>query len=385
MPRIDLITLRQGAAAEWTLTNPVLALAEPGYESDTGQVKYGDGVTPWVGLPYYADEGGGGGAAPDEVWVGPSEPPSSATELWYDTDATGTPGGGSGGGAAFDVKEDYGAVGDGAADDTAAIQAAIDAAEAANGGIVFVPEGAYMVTSTLMVPPYVAVQGVGKASFAGRPMVGSRFVSDDDIVIMHFMGSLITDVGFDGYVLGEPWGDNAAAIGLVVGPIHKTTVQRVTARGFRYAGIVLDGTQNSLVEDIDSSENFINIWLTNAVANCIILNANTSDNSDFGGDFITDIAPPNGRQIYIGAHDQPYIPVQAPYGGACSQITFLRGIFERAQMHDYSVELADIWGWIRFTDCHLQGAKQAVFRLAPGLTRHVRPGDVGGDLRQHLR
>ncbi len=50
----------------------------------------------------------------------------------------------------FNVK-DYGAKGDGSTDDTAAIQAAIDACEAAGGGIVWFPSGSYKITATLTV------------------------------------------------------------------------------------------------------------------------------------------------------------------------------------------------------------------------------------------
>ena len=46
------LRLRQGTAAAWTLANPVLALAEPGWESDTTRWKVGDGVTVWASLPY---------------------------------------------------------------------------------------------------------------------------------------------------------------------------------------------------------------------------------------------------------------------------------------------------------------------------------------------
>lgn len=46
----------------------------------------------------------------------------------------------------FNVK-DYGAIGDGVADDTAAIQAAINAASAAGGGQVYAPEGTYIVSA----------------------------------------------------------------------------------------------------------------------------------------------------------------------------------------------------------------------------------------------
>ena len=51
----------------------------------------------------------------------------------------------------FDVKA-YGARGDGSADDTASIRAAIAAADAAGGGVVWFPRGTYQVTSTLEVP-----------------------------------------------------------------------------------------------------------------------------------------------------------------------------------------------------------------------------------------
>lgn len=63
----------------------------------------------------------------------------------------------------YNVK-DYGAIGDGTADDTAAIQAAINAAQLANGGTVFVPAGLYKVTSTLTITSgRVVLQGVTRA------------------------------------------------------------------------------------------------------------------------------------------------------------------------------------------------------------------------------
>ena len=44
--------LRRDTAATWTSTNPVLALGEPGVETDTLKVKVGDGVTAWNSLGY---------------------------------------------------------------------------------------------------------------------------------------------------------------------------------------------------------------------------------------------------------------------------------------------------------------------------------------------
>ena len=45
---------RRGTAAEWTAENPVLAEGEPGYESDTGRAKIGNGEDQWDDL-YYTD------------------------------------------------------------------------------------------------------------------------------------------------------------------------------------------------------------------------------------------------------------------------------------------------------------------------------------------
>lgn len=46
------LRFRQGTAEEWTEVNPVLAIGEPGYETDTNKFKIGDGLTHWVDLAY---------------------------------------------------------------------------------------------------------------------------------------------------------------------------------------------------------------------------------------------------------------------------------------------------------------------------------------------
>lgn len=58
----------------------------------------------------------------------------------------------------------YGATGDGASDDTASIQAAIDAVNAQGGGCVYVPGGTYMISATLTLYSHIALQGDGDAS-----------------------------------------------------------------------------------------------------------------------------------------------------------------------------------------------------------------------------
>lgn len=49
----DIIQIRRDTAANWTSTDPTLANGEWGYETDTGKLKIGDGVTAWTSLAYF--------------------------------------------------------------------------------------------------------------------------------------------------------------------------------------------------------------------------------------------------------------------------------------------------------------------------------------------
>ncbi len=51
----------------------------------------------------------------------------------------------------IDIQEDYGAVGDGITDDTSAIQAALDAARTAGGGVIDFPFATYLITDELTI------------------------------------------------------------------------------------------------------------------------------------------------------------------------------------------------------------------------------------------
>lgn len=52
MPANALIRIRRDSIANWEAGDPVLAEGEPGLESDTGKLKFGDGVRGWTALPY---------------------------------------------------------------------------------------------------------------------------------------------------------------------------------------------------------------------------------------------------------------------------------------------------------------------------------------------
>ena len=43
---------KRGTSQNWIDKNPILLQGEPGYETDTGKLKIGDGFTPYGALPY---------------------------------------------------------------------------------------------------------------------------------------------------------------------------------------------------------------------------------------------------------------------------------------------------------------------------------------------
>jgi hypothetical protein len=56
VPAVTVIQARRGTAAQWTTANPVLAIGEFGYETDTKKMKVGDGATVWTSLGYWDDQ-----------------------------------------------------------------------------------------------------------------------------------------------------------------------------------------------------------------------------------------------------------------------------------------------------------------------------------------
>ncbi|HEY5914982.1 MAG TPA: glycosyl hydrolase family 28-related protein [Verrucomicrobiae bacterium] len=71
----------------------------------------------------------------------------------------------------------YGAKGDGAADDTAAVQSALNDAAANGGGIVFLPRGNYRILTHLVVPAQTTLAGVWRAPTAAAQYRGTTLLA----------------------------------------------------------------------------------------------------------------------------------------------------------------------------------------------------------------
>ena len=120
----------------------------------------------------------------------------------------------------FNVK-DYGAKGDESVDDTAAVQAAIDAAKADGGGIAYVPDGVYNIVR-LEIPAYVLLVGESQENtilkMKSKEQVGHFIGTKGDGKTVGRTGLINIKLGFDSenpdqlvpdmfIHLGADWGD----------------------------------------------------------------------------------------------------------------------------------------------------------------------------------
>lgn len=78
------IKLRRDSATNWTTANPVLAIGEPGIETNTLKIKLGDGVSNWQTLPY-ATNGIAGGISLASLSAINSGTPAGVGSLSYNS------------------------------------------------------------------------------------------------------------------------------------------------------------------------------------------------------------------------------------------------------------------------------------------------------------
>lgn len=98
--------------------------------------------------------------------------------------------------------KDYGAVGDGAADDTAAIQSAINAV-GGQGGVVFIPPGDYRITSEITVAQGMMIVGPGTghaATGAGAPTLRVSDATTNIFNVTTAQGVVFRDLAFGSVV-----------------------------------------------------------------------------------------------------------------------------------------------------------------------------------------
>lgn len=157
----------------------------------------------------------------------------------------------------FDAK-DYGARGDGVTDDTAAIQAAIDAAFTAGGGVVYLPEGVYRVSgegtgsgNCLTMHSQVDLIGDGMGSTVLKLVDGS------DLPLMGMIGSpageVLQGVGISDLSLDGNRGNSSGVVNgwhLAANPAgvsSNMSLERVEIRDVSGSGFRVDGQTSDLL------------------------------------------------------------------------------------------------------------------------------------------
>lgn len=139
---------------------------------------------------------------------------------------------------------DYGAAGDGITDDTDEIQAAIDATPI-TGGTVFFPQGTYVVSSAIIVPFKITLQGVG----AGASIIS--FDSGTDTAIIDATQTSITpyvclrDLNIRGSGRTTFTGAGILFQGVLMGEIRNCEISGVDT-GIRFDGTSV-GSGNSVL------------------------------------------------------------------------------------------------------------------------------------------
>lgn len=104
--------------------------------------------------------------------------------------------------------KDYGAVGDGTTDDSAAIQAAIDAIATGGGGRLYVPPGAYVIASDLNPKSYVTLSGAGP--HASRLIVPPGNTTRNRILVN--LTDPLVDVTIESLGFVGQWGTTASEL-----------------------------------------------------------------------------------------------------------------------------------------------------------------------------
>ena len=157
--------------------------------------------------------------------------------------------------------KDYGALGDGVEDDTAAIQAAITAAQSSDVcKLVFFPSGIYRITDTLDIG-YVGDKKLSSISIMGAGQYNSQILCDGDFDAIVYEGD-DTIPNNDGYLYGfhirdiyiHYAGNDSSKTGLTIKYAGVVSVENVRIRYFK-TGVYLTGCGNSVFEHVGISAN----------------------------------------------------------------------------------------------------------------------------------
>ena len=327
---------RRGTAAEWTTADPVLAMGELGYETDTKRWKRGDGVTAWTALAYYQPDWAdisskpsflatgvvGDGTTDDRAAFASSDTSATVSNLplmllpgtyrvasdltitspvWFitgaiikpDSGVTVTLAGGiavappsqifdnsSAGG--FVIKklsapiavEWFGAKGDGVADDTAPIQAAINTCQESGGGVVLLRSGKFGISAPLNITKNgVKLLGSG-VDVTYLAVISNTFSTGQCALNINSASTLMAIQVSDMTITGDPRITGVSTsdvkwipIGIGLGRTRLASLRRLRVDhlgecGIRSLNSGTSGPDQTMIEDVKIQNSNRGIWIS---------------------------------------------------------------------------------------------------------------------------
>lgn len=137
--------------------------------------------------------------------------------------------------------KDFGAVGDGVADDTVAIQAAL------NSGAIYVycPKGTYKTTATLFIPNRVSLEGAGKGSVIQATSISGAAIST-------FEGTFVSPGFNENQHLRNICIGGTCTTALLWTCSIKGSVENITIKSTSTHGVIVDGSFNCRFAQIET-------------------------------------------------------------------------------------------------------------------------------------
>jgi hypothetical protein len=222
--------------------------------------------------------------------------------------------------------KDFGALGDGATNDSPAVDKAIAAANAAGGAVVQFPAGTYVAGGSIHMKSNVTLQLDSGATLMGATGTGYDVPEPNpndayqDFGHSHFHDAMIwgdglTNIGFLGagvidgggsFITGNPKPGQADKLISLTNCTNLVVGGGITLRRGGHFAMLINGCTNVYSDhlNIDTAKDRDG-WNVISTRNAIITNANIAANDDalvFKSDWALGATKPNGNVIVINAH-----------------------------------------------------------------------------------